>query len=165
MAGFRYINVLLSNLKLDSDNIFTYKVNTDIYDNVTVGMRAVVPFGFKNRPEEGYVIETDVTFDYDESKIKEIKSIPDRFVYFDEEKGLLIQKLITPVTAGEQTAEFLEFHNDLSLNHVKNNKAETPVQALIQTGAILTRRSESIISKLSKNDSTLLEGIISFFDM
>lgn len=98
-------------------------------------------------------------------KSKLVQAVQCGLIYYNDDKKLLVQKLIKPIKCGEQTADFLEFYNDLSLNHVKNNKAETPVQALIQTGAILTRRSENLISQLSKTDSTLLEGIISFFDM
>ncbi|MCQ2749395.1 MAG: DEAD/DEAH box helicase family protein [Clostridia bacterium] len=85
MNTFRFVNILVLDYRAETARMFTYKIDTSKYQDVKVGMRAIIPFGNGNRTAEGYITELDVMPNIDESRIKEIIEIPDRFIYFDEE--------------------------------------------------------------------------------
>lgn len=85
MNTFRFVNILVLDYREETARMFTYKIDQSKYPEVKVGMRAIIPFGNGNRTCEGYITELDVIPSIDESRIKEIIEIPDRFIYFDEE--------------------------------------------------------------------------------
>lgn len=57
------------------DRVFQYRVPEALEDQVSVGVRAVIPFGRGNRKVEGYVIGLTEVPSYPEDKIKTIESI------------------------------------------------------------------------------------------
>ena len=48
---YKYINVLITNFKQD-DRLFTYKVKEELFSNIKIGARVIVPFGKKNNEKE-----------------------------------------------------------------------------------------------------------------
>jgi primosomal protein N' (replication factor Y) (superfamily II helicase) len=58
------------------DNIFTYSIPEDLWPDVTIGKRVLVPV--RNREVTGYIIETDKECDTPDYELKEIKDILDQ---------------------------------------------------------------------------------------
>ena len=70
-----YIDVVIDNKSQYTDNFYTYSAPYE----VKVGGRVEVPFAGRKKPVAAYCVRTDVTPDFDISKIKEIESyIPER---------------------------------------------------------------------------------------
>ena len=71
-----YGEIILNSEAVEIDRPFTYKIPDNFNDKVSIGQIVKVPFGFRNKPIEGFIIgikkEDEVDFDY---KIKEILSI------------------------------------------------------------------------------------------
>ncbi len=76
----KYVNVVIDKNSRFTDSLFTYKAD----DSIKVGDLVSVPFNSKNKEIRGYVFETDVVPDCDESKIKEILSV-DEVLSLNEE--------------------------------------------------------------------------------
>ena len=68
------------------DNIFTYKVPEDLYEEVSIGKRVAIPFGMGNKQVEGYVYE--IYNERPESskgyRLKYIKEVKDKIEHFVE---------------------------------------------------------------------------------
>ncbi|MCL2363808.1 MAG: primosomal protein N' [Defluviitaleaceae bacterium] len=75
----RFAGVCVDNLHGELDRLFHYKIPIGM--DVLVGMRCVVPFGRGNKSTTGYIIEiiNELPESTDESKLKEILSLPDDF--------------------------------------------------------------------------------------
>lgn len=71
-----YGEIILNSEAVEIDRPFTYKIPESLNPKVRVGQIVKVPFGFRNKPVEGFIIgikkEDEVSFDY---KIKELLSI------------------------------------------------------------------------------------------
>ncbi len=71
-----YGEIILNSEAVEIDRPFTYKIPEKLNDKVSVGHIVKVPFGFRNKPVEGFIIdikkEDEVNFDY---KVKELLSI------------------------------------------------------------------------------------------
>lgn len=71
-----YGEIILNSEAVEIDRPFTYKIPQNLNPKVKVGQIVKVPFGFRNKPVEGFIIgikkEDEVSFDY---KIKELLSI------------------------------------------------------------------------------------------
>lgn len=65
--------VVLNNKEQNIDRTFDYSVPEALKEKALVGMRVRVPFGFKNNPVEGIIVETSETSSF--QKLKSIKSI------------------------------------------------------------------------------------------
>ena len=71
----QYIDVVIENKSQNTDNFYTYSAP----DDVSVGGRVEVPFAMRKKAVPGYCVRTDVTPEFDTSKIKEISEyIPER---------------------------------------------------------------------------------------
>ena len=71
----QFVNVVVDNKSEYTDRFYTYKAPADIQ----IGARVTIPFGKGSRICDAYVVETDVSVDFDASKVKEIKEyIPER---------------------------------------------------------------------------------------
>lgn len=66
-----------------TDGVYDYIIPQNM--KISLGMRVVVPFGFGNKTEEGYVVEIAEKSEF--KKLKSIIKTVDDFVYFDE-KGV-----------------------------------------------------------------------------
>ena len=71
-----YGEIILNSEAVEIDRPFTYKIPESLNDKVSVGQIVKVPFGFRNKPVEGFIIsikkEDEVEFEY---KVKELLSI------------------------------------------------------------------------------------------
>lgn len=71
-----YGEIILNSEAVEIDRPFTYKIPESLNPKVRVGQIVKVPFGFRNKPVEGFIIgikkEDEVSFDY---KMKELLSI------------------------------------------------------------------------------------------
>ena len=157
---YRFVNILISNLKVEDDRIFTYKIDKEKYDTIKVGMRAIVPFGKGNRNEEGYIIEVDKEINIEEEKIKEIISIPDRFTYFDDEM-LNLAKYISKKCC----ATLAECINTFVPQSVRFLKRKEKIEKFVKlSGEYSSKENEpklkELINKLSNNKTKLMQAEI-----
>lgn len=71
-----YGEIILNSEAVEIDRPFTYKIPESLNPKVRVGQIVKVPFGFRNKPVEGFIIgikkEDEVSFDY---KMKELLTI------------------------------------------------------------------------------------------
>ena len=81
--------VVINNISRHTDNIYHYLAPENL--NVSVGQRVVVPFGRGNKPLEGYVLGICEESEY--KNLKEILSLADGYVYFNEKTASLIKFL------------------------------------------------------------------------
>ena len=80
----KYANIIVDITNENVDKIFHYLVPERLKDKIRLGMRVFVPFGYGNRIIEGYVIGFSDYTDIEESRIKEIASIPEDYSIFSE---------------------------------------------------------------------------------
>lgn len=80
----KYVDVIVSKTNKEVDKIFTYLIPDLLKDEICLGMRVLVPFAQGNKTIEGYVIGFRETIDFDEQKLKTIKSLPDKTPIFSE---------------------------------------------------------------------------------
>ncbi|MDU4910323.1 primosomal protein N' [Clostridium baratii] len=88
-----YAKVILNNEAVEIDRPFTYKVKKELVPLISVGHRVKVPFGFKNKPTEGFVIELLTEYN-EEYKIKEISKLCDEDPILTKEDLLIIEFLV-----------------------------------------------------------------------
>lgn len=88
-----YAKVILNNEAVEIDRPFTYKVKEELVPLISVGHRVKVPFGFKNKPTEGFVIELLTEYN-EEYKIKEISKLCDEDPILTKEDLLIIEFLV-----------------------------------------------------------------------
>lgn len=85
MEKVRFAQVILSTAHTDIDKIFDYEIPFLLMADIQLGMRVLVPFGFKNTSTEGYVVGFAEETDVPEPKIKCIGSIMDKYPVFSQE--------------------------------------------------------------------------------
>ena len=78
-----YVDVLCEIGAKAVDNVFVYRVQKELEDNIKIGIRVSIPFGKMSL--EGFVINIKSSTNYDESKIKDITSIIDNVPVLNEE--------------------------------------------------------------------------------
>ena len=88
-----YAKVILNNEAVEIDRPFTYKVKEELVPLINVGHRVKVPFGFKNKPTEGFVIELSTEYN-EEYKIKEISKLCDEDPILTKEDLLITEFLV-----------------------------------------------------------------------
>ena len=64
----QYIDVVIDNKSVNTDGFYTYKAP----DEVRVGAKLTVPFARRSKSVDAYCVDTGVTCDLDDSKVKEI---------------------------------------------------------------------------------------------
>lgn len=77
--------VILNNQEANIDKIFDYKIPSELEDYVKIGSRVTVPFGRKNSPSDGVVIDI-----YEKSDCKRLKSI----IKLDSEYPICTKELL-----------------------------------------------------------------------
>jgi primosomal protein N' (replication factor Y) (superfamily II helicase) len=90
-----YAGVIVNNNFVELDKIFTYKIPDNMKDKVTIGTHVKVPFGFKNKSIDGFIVKLYENTEITETKIK-IKSllkVCDEFPLFTEKDFELIEKM------------------------------------------------------------------------
>ena len=68
-----FARVILSHTSHALDKVLEYKIPEGM--NVQTGDAVTVPFGVKNKPTQGFVVSVTNSSEFDERKIKSIKSI------------------------------------------------------------------------------------------
>ena len=81
--------IVINNISRHTDNIYHYLAPEKL--NVSVGQRVIVPFGRGNKPLEGYVLGICDKSEY--KNLKEISSLVDDYIYFNEKTAALIKFL------------------------------------------------------------------------
>lgn len=81
--------VVLNNNSKATDKLYHYAVPQNLAEDVKIGVRVLVPFGFGNKTSEAYVFGITESSEYD--KLKEIKSVIDKYSYFNEKTTELIR--------------------------------------------------------------------------
>ena len=71
-----FANIIIDITHEQLDRVFQYRIPSDLEGLIHVGVEVLVPFGRGNRLTRGYVVGLQNTVDYDETKVKEIDSIP-----------------------------------------------------------------------------------------
>lgn len=75
-----YIDLILRNMSRFADMLFTYKLPSDMEDQIMIGHRVSLPFGRSNKPIEAFVVAKRKSLgpdDIEADKIKEIFEILD----------------------------------------------------------------------------------------
>ncbi len=67
-----YVGIIVNNEAVKLDKIFTYKVPDNLKDDILVGHRVKVPFGFGNKFIDGFVINFYKEDDIDKENIKKL---------------------------------------------------------------------------------------------
>ena len=80
----KYAEVIIDITNENVDKIFHYAIPNNLKELIFIGMRVFVPFGFGNRLREGYVIGFTNVIEIDESRIKNIYSVPDNYIIFSK---------------------------------------------------------------------------------
>lgn len=87
MIDSKYVDVIVDNKSKNTDTIYTYKIPEKYKNEVQVGKRILVPFGFGNKKLEAIIINIKNESDLEESNIKYFTKI------FDD-KPILTKELI-----------------------------------------------------------------------
>ena len=85
MEKGRFAQVILRTAHTDIDKIFDYEIPFLLMADIQLGMRVLVPFGFKNTSTEGYVVGFAEETNVPAPKIKCIISIMDKYPVFSKE--------------------------------------------------------------------------------
>lgn len=86
-------------------------------------------------------------------------------VFWSDERNCLCQKLIKPVTSGEQKCSVLQYSSDLTLSQMKGQKGTDTIDSLIATVSVLTGRSKQIIGAIKNQDVDIVVACVNFFGM
>ncbi|HCC07186.1 MAG TPA: primosomal protein N' [Clostridiales bacterium] len=174
-----YVNILINRSNSKLNKTFSYKVPTELECKVEIGKRVLVPFGAKNKPENGYILEKleHVNIDY---QIKEIIEVIDDFPLFDlktlkladfiKEKymcnmvdaiNIIMPGGIKNVTAESNTDKYLgiKVSEDEIDSFIIKNESKEKYKAQIQ---VLSYLKENSVVKLSdlKNDLKITDSPI-----
>lgn len=148
------------------DNIFTYKVPEDLYEEVSIGKRVAIPFGMGNKQIEGYVYE--IYNERPESskgyRLKYIKEVKDKIEHFVEDDKKIIEfirnkylatyidsiRLISPPGADKGTKIKLEKKLYLGEELIEKYKKEPYISIINEVSINEGKYSKNALSK-SKN--------------
>ena len=70
MKKGRFAQVILSTAHTDIDKIFDYEIPFLLMGDIQLGMRVLVPFGFRNTSTEGYIVGFSDETEVPDTKIK-----------------------------------------------------------------------------------------------
>lgn len=59
MNYMEYCNIVVNTGTKATDRLFTYKIPTDLRDEISIGDKVVVPFGKGNKLLDGFVFESN----------------------------------------------------------------------------------------------------------
>ena len=148
-----FARVILSHTSHALDKILEYKIPEGM--NVQTGDAVTVPFGAKNKPTQGFVVSVTNRSDFDERKIKSIKSLSPVGRAFDENMLDVISFMrtrylctfsdavntVVPAGTGVKSKEWI---------YIKNYKEETG-------------RAKEILDKLSEVGVAEYQKLINLF--
>lgn len=148
-----FARVILSHTSHALDKVLEYKIPEGM--NVQTGDAVTVPFGVKNKPTQGFVVSVTNSSEFDERKIKSIKSISPMGRAFDENMLDVISFMrsrylctfseavntVVPAGTGVKSKEWI---------YIKNYKE--------QSG-----RAKEVLDKLSEIGVAEYQKLINFF--
>lgn len=93
-----------------------------------------------------------------------IQAIMCGLVYWDEERGFMVQKLIKPIQSNEIRIDELCYKYPIKLGQVKGMNAKNDADILLQSLAIITGRGKHALEGLTGRDNEIAAGCFNFFD-
>lgn len=109
----------------------------------------------------------EISVDRGENEIlykRVLQAIMCGLVYWDEERGYMVQKLIKPIRSNEIKIDELEYKYPIKLGQVKSMNAKNDADVLLQSLAIITGRGKHALEGLQGRDNEIAAGCFSFFD-
>ncbi len=100
----------------------------------------------------------------DEVSKKIIQAVMCGLVYWDDEKGCMVQRLIHPIKSGETEAKELYYKNNVTLSDANGFKASNQAGLIKESLALITARPIQLIGEIRGQDMTIATGCIRFFD-
>ena len=86
----KYAEVIINSESVALDRKFTYKVPEDMMDIITIGSKAMVPFGQGNKKIVAFVIGFTETIDFNPKLAKNIVSISSEPLFGEKELNLAL---------------------------------------------------------------------------
>lgn len=93
-----------------------------------------------------------------------IQAIMCGLVYWDDQRGFMVQKLIKPIRSNEITIDELCYKYPIKLGQVKGMNAKNDADVLLQSLAIITGRGKHALEGLTGRDNEIAAGCFNFFD-
>lgn len=93
-----------------------------------------------------------------------IQAIMCGLVYWDEQRGFMVQKLIKPIKSNEITVDELCYKYPIKLGQVKGMNAKNDADVLLQSLTIITGRGKHALEGLTGRDNEIAAGCFNFFD-
>ena len=93
-----------------------------------------------------------------------IQAIMCGLVYWDEDRGFMVQKLIKPIQSNEIRIDELCYKYPIKLGQVKGMNAKNDADILLQSLAIITGRGKHALEGLTGRDNEIAAGCFNFFD-
>ncbi|AYD40012.1 primosomal protein N' [Clostridium fermenticellae] len=88
----KYVGVIINNLSVQLDRIFTYRIPEAFLEQIDIGYRVKVPFGRSNKLIDAFIVRFYNEYD-GENKIKDLKEICEPFPLFDKNDLLIIEEM------------------------------------------------------------------------
>ncbi len=152
----KYAEVIIDITNENVDKIFHYAIPENIKNTIKLGMRAFVPFGKSNRLREGYIIGFTNETEINENLIKNIYSLPDNYVIFNENMICVakymadkyycslsecLQCIMPKITKNK-------FNNYININYENDN-----INELIENIISKNNQQSKVLKFLLKNDN------------
>lgn len=94
---------------------------------------------------------------------KFVQAVMCGLVYYDEEKGCLVQNLIKPVKAGQLERDTLYYRNHLTLGQMKMFKEQKEMGVAIEAIATVTACPIPLIEQIEGQDQKIASACVDFF--
>ena len=135
--------VAISEATRSFDKLYHYKISLDMVNKATPGKRVIVPFGHKNQPKVGWIIE--VSEGEEDKKLKELSQIVDETPLLSSEMIKLAQwiktryfctwgdaiRLMIPAGINLKKQSWLQISETVDINRVKTDIELSTSQKII----------------------------------
>ena len=107
--------------------------------------------------------KTDIIGGNEQVFNKFVQAVMCGLVYYDEEKGCLVQNLIKPVKAGQLERDTLYYRNHLTLGQMKMFKEQKEMGVAIEAIATVTACPIPLIEQIEGQDQKIASACVDFF--
>lgn len=107
--------------------------------------------------------KTDIIGGNEQVFNKFVQAVMCGLVYYDEEKGCLVQNLIKPVKAGQLERDALYYRNHLTLGQMKMFKEQKEMGVAIEAIATVTACPIPLIEQIEGQDQKIASACVDFF--
>ena len=107
--------------------------------------------------------KTDIIGGNEQVFNKFVQAVMCGLVYYDEEKGCLVQNLIKPVKAGQLERDALYYRNHLTLEQMKMFKEQKEMGVAIEAIATVTACPIPLIEQIEGQDQKIASACVDFF--